>query len=155
MSSWNGKNVYMWIIQVFVFGRIHYSEGCVFGGVGEKKKSNEKWLYMKRWHPWVWESVCAGTCHMHSYLTVRIGKHPGEDFTQSLQLYPTADENKFVIRLEKRRDPLKRTFALSRWVTWGCAGSSAAPAGPAALPSSLTSWHWHNGLEPGRRPQRH
>lgn len=50
-------------------------------------------------------STRAGTCLMRSYLTVRIGEHPGEDFTQSLQLYSTAEQH---IRLEKRRGPLGR-----------------------------------------------
>lgn len=71
------------------FGRIRYSEGW-----WDKIKS--KWVNNES----IWNDIvnecCVSLCEylgcMHSYLTVRVRKHPGEDFTQPLQLHPTADQ---------------------------------------------------------------
>ena len=101
---------------------------------------------------------CVSSCEslrcMQSYLTVRVCKHPGEDLTQPLQLHPTADQQQIQFDENVKVDVFFVNFLVLR-LTWGCVGSWAAPAAPTAPPSSLTSWHWHNGSAPARQIHKH
>lgn len=57
--------------------------------------------------------VRANTCSqcMQPYLTVRVCKHPGEDFTQPLQLHPTAKGNSHSWRRRSTNSLWENTLA--------------------------------------------
>lgn len=143
------KYVYVWIIPVFLFGRIQYSEEWVFGENKNQMKNDSIWNDDTHERVSLCVLVRATCTHTLLWGSANILVKISHNLFNSTRLQT---KNKLEIRLEKRCDPQQNIWTVP-WPTWGCAGSSAVPAAPAAPPSSLTSWHWHNGLEPGRRPQ--
>lgn len=81
-----------------MFGRIRYSQGWWDKqSIWKSKiKAGELWILCHGTANECCASLCEGLCCMHPYLTVRVSKHPGENFTEPLQLNPTADKTPAV-----------------------------------------------------------
>lgn len=105
------KNVYVWLIPVFLFGRIQYSEGWVFGGKKNRMKNDSIWNDDTHGRGGLCVPVRATCTHTLLWGSANILVKISHNLFNSTRLQA---KNKLEIRLEKWRDPLERTFELSR-----------------------------------------